>query len=214
MKKRTVLWIAVAVAVVLSGVYIWSGGDKQTHGSGDKGGEGNPSHAPESISTSTVKAPVPSGAPISGTKSIDTPLGGDTNPKTPVGETSLDDSRLVDAFDALTDKWMKPAKGGVTMADVDAFAAQFGRVPKTRKAECLHRALNLIPDENVMLLTGILMDKSQDRELVELVYNDVLNRDEDVKKPILRQILKDREHPCWADTAWILDVMGERHGKK
>ena len=60
-----------------------------------------------------------------------------------------------------------------------------------------------------MLLAGILMDKSQDVELVELVYNDVLNRDESVKKPILREIYKDRTHPCWADTAWILDVTGE-----
>ena len=32
---------------------------------------------------------------------------------------------------------------------------------------------------------------------------------EDVKKPILQQIFKDKTHPCWADTAWILDVTGE-----
>ena len=43
----------------------------------------------------------------------------------------------------------------------------------------------------------------------ELVYNDILNRDESVKKPILLQIFKDKEHPCWAATAWILDVTGE-----
>jgi len=115
----------------------------------------------------------------------------------------------VDAFDALTDKWMEPAKDGVSMKDVDEFSAQFRNVPKDRKEECLHRALNLVPDENVMLLAGILMDKSQDKELIELVYNDVLNRDEGVKKPILQQIFKDKSHPCWADTAWILDVTGE-----
>ena len=125
-----------------------------------------------------------------------------------------EEERLVDVFDALTDKWMEPAKSGVTMKDVDAFAAQFRQVPKDRKEECLHRALNLIPDENVMLLAGILMDKSQDKELIELIYNDVLNRDEDVKKPILQQIFKDREHPCWADTAWILDVTGELPSKE
>ena len=39
--------------------------------------------------------------------------------------------------------------------------------------------------------------------------NDILNRDEDVKKPILQEIFKDKSHPCWADTAWILDVTGE-----
>ena len=65
-----------------------------------------------------------------------------------------------------------------------------------------------------MLLAGILMDKTLDKQILETVYNDVLNRDEDVKKPILQQIFKDREHPCWADTAWILDVTGGLPAKK
>ena len=109
---------------------------------------------------------------------------------------------------------MEPSADGVTMADVDAFAQQFKKIPASRREECLHRALNLVPDENVMLLAGILMDKSVEQDLVEEVYNDVLNRDEDVKKPILQQIFKDRTHPCWADTAWILDVTGELPEKK
>ena len=119
-----------------------------------------------------------------------------------------DEEAAVEDFENLTDKWMVPATNGVTMQDVDAFVAQFRKVPKDRKDECLHRALNLVPDENVMLLAGILMDKSQDKELMELVYNDVLNRSDDVKQPILQQIFKDKEHPCWGDTAWILDVTG------
>ena len=125
-----------------------------------------------------------------------------------------EEEKQIEIFDGLTDKWMEPAEGGVTMKDVDAFVAQFRKVPTARKEECLHRALNLVPDENVMLLAGILMDKSQDKELVELVYNDVLNRDEAVKKPILQQIFKDKDHPCWTDTAWILDVTGDLPGKK
>ena len=126
------------------------------------------------------------------------------------------DEALVAAFDALTDKWMKPAPDGkrVTMEDVRQFAEQFRKLPKSRQDECLHRALNLVPDENVMLLAGILMDKTLDKATLETVYNDVLNRDESVKKPILQQIFKDREHPCWADTAWILDVTGELPKKK
>lgn len=120
-----------------------------------------------------------------------------------------EEEALVEKFDELTDKWMEASEKGVTMDDVLAFSRQFAKVPKDRKEECLHRAINLIPDGNVMLLVGILMDKSQDKELVELVYNDILNRDDDVKKPILQQIIKDKSHPCWADTAWILDVTGE-----
>jgi hypothetical protein len=89
------------------------------------------------------------------------------------------------------------------------FAATFRKVPSTRREECIHRALNLVPDENVMVLAGILFDKSFEKEIIETVFNDVLNRDESVKKPLLLQLFKDKAHPCWADVAWILDVTGE-----
>ena len=120
-----------------------------------------------------------------------------------------EEEKRVDAFDDLTDKWQEPSKSGVAMADIDNFVKSFRMIPKARQDECIHRALNLIPDENVMLLAGVLMDKEMDKEIVETVYNDILNRDEDVKKPVLQQIFKDKTHPCWADTAWILDVTDE-----
>lgn len=130
-------------------------------------------------------------------------------PMTEEEKREAEEEKKVDAFDNLTDKWMESSAKGVTMADIDNFAKTFRQVPKDRQNECIHRALNLIPDENVMLLAGVLMDKAMDKDIVETVYNDVLNRDEDVKKPILQQIFKDKSHPCWADTAWILDVTGE-----
>ena len=130
-------------------------------------------------------------------------------PLTEEEKREAEEEKLVDAFDDLTDKWQEPSAKGVTMADIDNFAASFRKIPKARQDECIHRALNLIPDENVMLLAGVLMDKTMDKEIVEEVYNDVLNRDEDVKKPILQQIFKDKSHPCWTDTAWILDVTDE-----
>lgn len=131
------------------------------------------------------------------------------------GEMDEDDrqaaeaERLVDAFDGLTDKWMEQEGGEVTLRDVDEFVARFKAVPKDRQEECLQRALNLISDEHVLLLAGVLFDKTVDKEQKELVFNDVLNRDEEVKKLILPRIYKDRTHPCWADAAWILDVTGE-----
>ena len=126
---------------------------------------------------------------------------------------------LVEAFDKLTDEWSDageetPKKAVVKMADIDKFVAQFKKLPADRKEECLQRALNLVPDDNVMLLAGVLLDKSVDKEYVELVFNDILNRDEDVKKPVLKEIFKDKNHPCWADVAWILDVTGENEEAK
>ena len=130
-------------------------------------------------------------------------------PQTEEERREAEEEKLVNAFDDLTDKWQEPSAKGVTMADVDNFAKQFRQVPKARQDECIHRALNLVPDENVMLLAGVLMDKTMDKEIIETVYSDILNRDEDVKKPILQQIFKDKTHPCWTDTAWILDVTDE-----
>ena len=127
-------------------------------------------------------------------------------PMTEEEKREAEEEARVEAFDALTDKWSDATDTPITMADVDAFAAAFRNVPPGRRDECVHRALNLVPDENVMLLAGILMDKEMDKEIVETVFNDVLNRDEDVKAPILRQIFKDKTHPCWTDTAWVLDA--------
>ena len=116
----------------------------------------------------------------------------------------------VDAFDDLTDKFRDVEEGReISMDEVKKFHEQFKKVPKSRKEECLQRALNLVPDENIMLLAGILMDKEEDKELVELVFNDVLNRDDEMKQVLLNQIYKDKSHPCWADAAWILDVTGK-----
>ena len=135
---------------------------------------------------------------------------GEKQDEAPPGELQAEDEeKKVEAFDSLTDKWMEKSGGEVTMKDMDDFVASFKSVPAARKGECLHRALNLVSDEHVLLLAGILLDKSIDREYLELVFNDVLNRNEEVKKLILLKIFKDKTHPCWADTAWILDVTGE-----
>lgn len=115
---------------------------------------------------------------------------------------------LVTAFEDLTDVWQESTKK-VDLKAIAAFSDAFRKVPEDCRDECIHRALNLIPDENVMLLIGVLTDKTMPKEIVETVFNDILNRDEDVKKPILLEIYRDKEHPCWSDTAWILDVTGE-----
>ena len=128
---------------------------------------------------------------------------------------SDEEERLVDAFDSLTDKWMDESSNGkdVQMKDINTFSAAFRSVPDSRKSECLQRALNLVSDDNVMLLAGILMDKTLDDEYVEAVFNDILNRDEDVKKPILEQIFKDKTHHCWAQVAWIFDATDHASGE-
>ena len=140
--------------------------------------------------------------------------GRSAEPKNKAEMRATDENKCVNEFDDLTDKWIDPSKKDVTMADVNRFVETFLKVPAARREECIHRALNLIPDEKVMLLTGILMNESLDKEIVKTVYNDILNRDEEVKNPILHQIFENKSHPCWADAVWILDAMGKLPQKK
>ena len=209
------LWLALAAVVVAAviAVFLLTRQDAASTANAVSRRAGEKENHPIVERTATVGGDV-LGAPQSQDDEASSKDDSEEEPETEEPQTveekrEAEEEKLVDVFDDLTDKWQEPSKSGVTMADVDNFAKSFRKIPKARQDECIHRALNLIPDENVMLLAGVLMDKSMDKEIVETVYNDVLNRDEDVKKPILQQIFKDKTHPCWADTAWILDVTGE-----
>lgn len=212
MKNRLLLGVGVAVAAaVVSGWWLLSEGGRERRLPREIVGR-------ESMASSRRSGPPAVGAG-DGRKAPAKSLGGSerasatsdaaNEPLTEAERAAAAAEAEVEAFDSLTDRWKEPSETGGTMKDVEAFSAAFRRVPKERQEECVHRALNLIPDENVMLLAGILMDKTVDRKIVETVFNDILNRDEGVKKPILQQIFKDKTHPCWADAAWILDVTGE-----
>ena len=222
-KANRFLWVTLAALLAL-GVVFWI----TTVGrSGDESNDTSTRHdcvPPQGVQTTQLKGTAEkpdSNAKKRGVAKNDVARATDLADRQEEASSSADEGKgeideaeaLVEAFDSLTDKWMEPSEKGVTMEDVQHFAEQFRKLPTTRKNECLQRALNLVPDENVMLLAGVLMDKTQDKEYLEMVYNNVLNRDENVKKPILQQIFKDREHPCWADTAWILDVTGEKPAK-
>lgn len=117
--------------------------------------------------------------------------------------------QIIQRFDALTDKWSKPQKTLATVEEVKEFVAAFQGLPPSRRLERIQRSLNLIPDENVILLAGVLLDKGTDEVSAKTIYNDIINRDEAVKKPIVEEIHKDKAHPCWDDTRWIFEVTGE-----
>ena len=217
-RRKAKLWLMLAavavgvVVVVMVGRRVLSPSQSRPDETAFENGSGARGTArPTDERTATVGGVVPN-APQSQedeVSSSDDSEPESEEPQTEEEKREAEEEKLVNDFDDLTDKWQEPSAKGVTMADIDNFAASFRKISKARQDECIHRALNLIPDENVMLLAGVLMDKTMDKEIVETVYNDILNRDEDVKKPILQQIFKDKTHPCWADTAWILDVTGE-----
>lgn len=211
--------LSVLVALVAVAIAVWfvmfCTSDVDVPRGGEDGGRRMLHDVIEGGGRSAGTAPIPQPARDTAANVVGEPKVSPQVAQTDDGGQDAAEEKAVDDFDAETDRWMDAEKTKPpTMAEIDAFVAKFRNVPKERKEECLQRALNLVPDENVMLLIGVLMDKSQDREFVELVYNDILNRSEDVKKTVFSAIIKDKAHPCWADTAWILDVTGERPVEK
>lgn len=110
------------------------------------------------------------------------------------------------AFADEVQKWESPREGEISAADAEAFCKVLSRVPFQYREEEIDWALNLIPDENALVLAGVLLDKSQPKEVLDSVFNDLLNRDEGIKGILLQKIWSDRSHPCWEDVNWILEA--------
>jgi len=209
--EKKIVALAAAAAAVLAAVALLRQGDGAPRTPDEAGlpRAATPGSAAGAAPDAAEPAPGPEGRPTPA-EAGDGAAVVDADDATPDEDIlAEEEEKKADAFDALTDRWTEKEGGEVSMKDMDAFVAAFKSVPRARKDECLHRALNLVSDEHVLLLAGILFDTSVEKEHLELVFNDILNRDEDVKKLILPRIYKDRTHPCWADAAWILDVTGE-----
>jgi len=106
--------------------------------------------------------------------------------------------------DTLSEQTVKP-----TASDAIAFKDAFHKLDPDDQMDGIRTALNLLPDEQFPLLYPILFDKLEKRDLLDEIFSDALNRDEDIKVPIMKEIIKDKEHPMYADAMHILEVTGE-----
>lgn len=215
MSKKKIAFFLIAAAVAVIGALVlnmrWNNRPRAT-------GETDPAVASETVGEAETTDEMQGAAEAqsdadaeSDDEAQDDGTSGDAESEPESAEEDAEE-KVVNEFDDFSDKWNDPSGKEVTMSDVDEFKRRFLRVPGHRKGECLQRSLNLLPDDNVMLLAGVLLDKTIEKEYLDMVFNDILNRDEDVKKPILAELYKDKSHPCWADTAWIFDATGETPG--
>jgi len=99
-----------------------------------------------------------------------------------------------------------PVYPEVTEADRRIARALFKALPEEQQREETHHAMNLLPDETVSLMYDILFDKTQDEDVIVIIFCDLLNRDESIKNPVLEEIAKDKEHPMFTEAARILDI--------
>jgi hypothetical protein len=66
--------------------------------------------------------------------------------------------------------------------------------------------MNLISDGAVQALVPILLDTSYSEDILDIIFSDILNRDDEIKYPILEEVAKDVNHPNFVDAAHILEV--------
>ena len=85
----------------------------------------------------------------------------------------------------------------------------FDSLNEEQRSDEIGHTMNLIPDESIGLLYGILFDPAEGAEITDTIFCDILNRDEDIKMPVLRQLLKMKGHPCSEDAQHILSVVGD-----
>lgn len=112
------------------------------------------------------------------------------------------------SFEALVEKWATPAAGVARKKDVSDFSKAFKALPQDDRLVALARAVQRIPEANTRLLTGILMDGGIDAESVRMVYVEILNRDDEIKMPILQAIARDKNHPCQEEASFVLGMNG------
>lgn len=85
--------------------------------------------------------------------------------------------------------------------------AIFDKLDKEDKLDCLQSSLNLLPDKQFSALCAILYDKTEDLDVLDAVFSDALNRPEEIKNTLMKELRKDREHPMFFESARILDVV-------
>jgi len=89
----------------------------------------------------------------------------------------------------------------------------FDKLDTDDQMDGIHRSLNLLPDEQFPALYGILFDKAESAEVLDAIFSDALNRPEELKNPLMKELVKDKTHPCYFESARILDVIGELEPK-
>ena len=112
----------------------------------------------------------------------------------------------VAAWDALVEDFTASSDRVVTKEDRAKVNEALKRLPRERRRESAQSLLNLVSDGNFGVMRDVLFDPAQPTEVVDAVFNDLLNRPEEVKTPLLKEISQDSSHANCAEARRILDV--------
>jgi len=79
-------------------------------------------------------------------------------------------------------------------------------LPPEAQEEFVAHAVNLCEDEQYGLLEEIYYNSSTPKEVSETIFNDALNRPDEIKLPMLAKPLRNPTHPMAAESKEILEM--------
>lgn len=124
-------------------------------------------------------------------------------------ESSVDQERssaAVHAWETLVDE-VVGMEGQAAFNQRKRVKEAFDHLGVLEQRESISLALNLFTDDQFPALYGILFDGREDSEVLDAIFSDALNRADELKQALLAQLAKDKGHPCFMESARILDAM-------
>ena len=118
------------------------------------------------------------------------------------------EEKRVEAWESLIDS-VSEQTSPPTQEQAEQIKKALHKLNKEDQMDGIQGALNLLPDEQFALLYPILFDKTEDPEILDAIFSDALNRDDEIKIPIMKELYKDKTHPMYVESARILDATGE-----
>lgn len=116
---------------------------------------------------------------------------------------------------AALEKWedfidvVSEREGVPSDTQAQTFKREFVKLHRDDREDAMQTALNLLPDEQFALLYPILFDKSFDEDILDMIFSDGLNHDDEIKIPMMKAIYQDKTHPMYEEAERILEVTGE-----
>lgn len=218
MKKKAILLIVSLAGLVALLLFLRQGDENQMHPAASSSVQKRaPAARSKQASKRNVVLSVPAGGktqPVKQTASKQPERQSDTKGATANAVVPVPDpeAALKQWEDRLAIYYAEGAKERVkdtpvTVVEQDEMRELFSALAPEAKLENIHHAMNLLPDETFSVINGILFDTTQPSEVIAVIFHDLLNRDEAIKYPVMEEIIKNKAHPMYVESARILDIV-------
>lgn len=118
--------------------------------------------------------------------------------------------QAVEEFEKLQEAYTDDSfSGKIAEEDSNALLRALNRLEGKDREVALKQTLDLLDDKKYALVQPILLNAAGQADDLEILYHDLLNRPDEIKYPLLRQMAKTEGHPMAQDAADVLDATGE-----